>query len=85
MLSTNTWAKESAKYYLTTLAFGDTDLEIYGEVVGAEDNIGYTGDVDIHDVRLTCPDGTSTSLWEFVNCYPEMMEDIESRVREEYL
>lgn len=82
MLSTNSWNKESAKYYITTVTIGDTDLEVYGEVVGPENDIGYTGDVDLHDVRITAPDGTSTSIWEMVNCYPEMMADIESKVCE---
>jgi hypothetical protein len=82
MLSTNSWNKESARYYITTITIGDTDLEIYGEVVGPENDIGYNGDVEIHDVRLACPDSTSTSLWEMVQCYPEMMADIESKVCE---
>jgi hypothetical protein len=82
MLSTNSWNKESARYYITTITIGDTELEVYGEVIGPEDNIGYTGDVELHDVRITCPDGTSTSIWEMVNCYPEMMADIESKVCE---
>lgn len=82
MLSTNSWKKESAKYYITTVTIGDTDLEVYGEVVGAEDDLGYNGDVELYDVRIAAADGTSTSLWEMVNCYPEMMADIESKVCE---
>lgn len=82
MLSVNKWSKESAKYYITTITIGDTQFEIYGEVVGPEDDIGYTGDVELYDVRIAAPDGTSTSLWEMVQCYPELMADIESKVCE---
>lgn len=82
MLSTNSWQKESAKYYITSITIGDTDLEVYGEISDPEDDIGYTGDVDLYDVRIACPDGTSTSIWEMVQCYPEMIADIESRVCE---
>ena len=82
MLSSNSWQKESAKYYITSITIGDTDLEVYGEISDPEDDIGYTGDVDLYDVRLACPDGTSTSIWEMVNCYPELIKDITDRVCE---
>jgi hypothetical protein len=82
MLSTNTWKKESARYLITTVTVGDTELEVYGEVVGPENDIGYTGDVELHDVRIVCPDGTSTSIWEMVCCYPELLGDIENKVCE---
>jgi hypothetical protein len=85
MFSTNTWQKESSRYYITTVTMGDSELEVYGEVVGPEDDIGYTGDVELHDVRIAAPDGTSTSIWEMVCCYPELMADIESRVCEKCL
>jgi hypothetical protein len=81
-MSTNTWSKESAKYYITSVTVGDTDMEVYGVVVGPEDDIGYTGDVELYDVRIVCPDGTSTSIWEMVCCYPELLADIESKVCE---
>jgi len=82
MLSTNTWQKESAKYYITTVTVGDSELEVYGEVVDAEDDIGYTGDVELYDVRIAAPDGTSTSIWEMVCCYPELIKDITDKVCE---
>ena len=82
MSSTNTWNKESASYYIATVTVGDTELEVYGEVVGPEHDIGYTGDVELHDVRIACPDGTSTSIWEMVCCYPELVADIENKVCE---
>jgi hypothetical protein len=86
MTSTNHWAKESARYYITTITLGDTELEIYGEVVGPEDDIGYHGDVDIHDVRIVAPDGElSTSIWEFVNCSPDLVSKIEQAAFENVL
>jgi hypothetical protein len=78
----NTWLKESSKYYITTITIGDTDMEVYGEVVGPEEDIGYTGDVDLQDVRIVCPDGTSTSIWEMVCSYPALLADVENRVCE---
>lgn len=82
MFSTNTWQKESAKYYIATVTVGDSELEVYGEVVGPEEDIGYTGDVELHDVRIAAPDGTSTSIWEMLCCYPEFLRDIENKVCE---
>ena len=81
-MSTNTWNKESARYLITSVTVGDTDMDVYGVVVGPEDDIGYTGDVELYDVRIVCPDGTSTSIWEMVCCYPELLADIESKVCE---
>jgi hypothetical protein len=81
-MSTNTWSKESARYLITSVTVGDTDMDVYGVVVGPEDDIGYTGDVELYDVRIVCPDGTSTSIWEMVCCYPELLADIESKVCE---
>jgi hypothetical protein len=85
MLSANSWNKESAKYYITTVTVGDTELEVYGEVSDPEDDIGYTGDVELYDVRIVCPDGTSTSLWEMVNCSPDLFRTIEDKVCERAL
>ena len=85
MLSTNSWNKESTQYLITTVTVGDTDMDVYGVVVGPEDDIGYTGDVELYDVRIACPDGTSTSVWEMVNCYPELIKDITDKVCEESL
>jgi hypothetical protein len=83
MSSKNTWNKESASYYIATVTVGDTELEVYGEVVGPEHDIGYTGDVELHDVRIAGPDGhLSTSVWEMVCCYPELLADIENKVCE---
>ena len=83
MSSKNTWIKESYKYYLTTITVGDTEFEVHGEVSDPEDDIGYTGDVEIYDVRIAGPDGhLSTSVWEMVCCYPDLLADIENKVCE---
>ncbi len=39
MFSKNAWDQESARYYITTVTVGDTELEVYGEVVGPESDI----------------------------------------------
>jgi hypothetical protein len=81
MLSKNTWSKESSKYYITTITVGDTQLEVYGEVVDPEHDIGYTGDVELYDLRIASPDGTvSTSIWEMAICYPGFIEDVEAQL-----
>lgn len=86
MSSSNTWSKESANYYITSVTIGDTELEVYGEVVGPEQDIGYTGDVEIHDVRIAAPEGSlSTSIWELVQCSPELLQRIEYSVFERVL
>jgi hypothetical protein len=78
----NSWNKESARYYLTTVTVGDTELEVYGEVVPPEDDIGYTGDIDLHDVRIAALDGTSTSILEMVCQSPDLLRTIESLAAE---
>lgn len=83
MTTGNKWAQESAKYYITTIIVADTELEVYGEVVGPDPSIGYLGDVDIHDVRLVAPDGKlSTSIWEMVNQFPDLLAHIEQEAFE---
>lgn len=83
MTTSNIWAQESPKYHITTITLGDTELEIYGEVVGPDPSIGYLGDVDIHDVRIVAPDGKlSTSIWELVNLSPDLMSRIEQETFE---
>ena len=83
MTTSNTWVQESPKYHITTITLGDTELEIYGEVVGPDPSIGYLGDVDIHDVRIVAPDGKlSTSIWELVNLSPDLMGRIEQEAFE---
>jgi len=86
MFSKNAWDQESARYYVTTVTVGDTELEVYGEVVGPESDIGYLGEVDIHDVRIAAPDGKlSTSVWEMVNQAPSLLEYIQQSAFENVL
>ncbi len=35
MFSKNAWDQESARYYVTTVTVGDTELEVYGEALEA--------------------------------------------------
>ncbi len=59
---------------------------MYGEVVGPESDIGYLGEVDIHDVRIAAPDGKlSTSIWEMVNQAPSLLEYIQQSAFENVL
>ena len=77
MFSKNAWDEESTKYYVTTITIGDTELEIYGEVIGPDPTVGYLGEVDIDDVRIVGPDGKlSTSIWELANQAPCFLKQI---------
>lgn len=86
MFNENTWAEESPKYYITSVTVGDTELDVYGEVVGPDPSIGYLGDVDIHDVRIAAPEGKlSTSIWEMVCQHPTLLDRIQQEAFEAVL
>jgi hypothetical protein len=53
--------------YLCSITVGDTDLDLYGYACNPEDDIGYTGDLEIEDVRVCCKDPKEgVSIFEMV-------------------
>jgi hypothetical protein len=54
----------TAKYLLGSMYCGDTLLDVYGELSDPEPNLGYNGDIDIYDVRLS---NTDVSVFEMIH------------------
>lgn len=54
--------------YVCSITVGDTELDIYGYVCEPEDDIGYSGEVEIEDVRVCCKDPKDgVSIYEMVS------------------
>ena len=70
--------------YVCTVTVGDTELDIYGYVCQPEDDIGYSGEIEIEDIRVCCRDPKEgVSIYEMVANTP-LWDHISQAAHENY-